>query len=157
MKTRALAYLALVACTPKPELTPEQLAAGAAVRQSWSASELPAADRSSCDLTRFYIRTPSDAQGYYDLCHAGADGSYGCLSWQSTDRMMGGSRWPVVVVSPWWRPEPTIIIHELMHAYAYCSGLFPGSDPGDREHTDPRVWSVAGGADSVESVARSMM
>jgi hypothetical protein len=155
MKWIALA-ICLASCTPAPELAPDLRAAGAAVRQAWGSAGLPAPDQGRCDVGTFHVRTPDVAE-YERDCRGVYLHSYGCLVWTTTDAWFRYKTQPVVVVSPWWRAEPNIVIHELMHAYTRCAGLRPGQDPGDSQHTDVRVWSGAGGADSVEARARSMM
>lgn len=159
-RTLALA-LALGACAPKPELSPSERAAGAAAVQAWQESGLPSAsDR--CDVRGFRIATPG-AQDYLRRCFSAPEKSWGCLNWTDSGRMFGASRVPVVVASPHFYADRSadlsaIIQHELMHALVTCAGVGPsGWDSGDREHTDARVWSAAGGETSVQARATALL
>lgn len=151
-----LLLLALTACTSAPELLPHERAAGAAAFAAWSQAGLPSPDQGRCDVRAFRVRVVS-AERFVQDCRTAPEAAYGCTAWESTNEMFRWREVPVVVIAPWWRSEPSIIVHELMHSYVRCSGLAPGSDPGDSQHTDPRVWKATGGEISVQSRAMKLL
>lgn len=149
---RAALLLALAACQPAPRPPPEHRALAAVVRHAWTEAGLPDADARDCDLRSFSVRTP-DASGYRRMCATEPSRSAACLVWEADESFFSPTRSPVVVVSPLFRVDPPLILHELLHAAAVCSGFVHG----DRLHTEARIWSAAGGADSAQSRALSMM
>lgn len=153
---RALVMLSLLAmsCTQSaPELQPFERAAGAAAMQSWRKSGLPTPDQGRCDVAAFAVRVDSDDR-FVEDCRTAPSAAYGCTTWGSTNEWFRFREYPVVTIAPWWHSEPSIIIHELLHAMEQCSGLHGDGDPG---HRDPRVWSAPGGPTSVQSRAMATL
>ena len=147
----------LCACsTPAPELQPFERAAGSALADAWTAGGFPAPTQNNCDFTRFSVRLDS-AQNYGVDCRSTPEASAGCTNFSSDGSWFSSPNYPVVVVSPDWKSEPGIIIHELLHARIYCSGSGKTGDPFDVNHADPRFWQAAGGDTSVQSRALKLL
>lgn len=156
-KPHLLLGLYLWGCAPMPQLTAVEASAGRAAKEAWAAKRMPEPTENRCDLSRFYVVVP-DAIEYRRYCpHSDPWKTAGCLAWKDSNHLYAWVQWPVVVISPKHYSEPTIVVHELMHAYQRCSKLGrPGWDLGDREHSDPRVWSAAGGENAVQTLANEL-
>ncbi len=149
-----LAILVLGSCMPKPVLKPHEEVAGRAAWDAWRLKKLPVPVHGHCNAGRFYVVTPTpdDFSKYCPMTNWKKVA--GCLSWRTSHHFFAWSEYPVVVVSPKHYSEPTIIVHELLHAYTHCAELSTNPwDPGDGDHKDPRVWSAAGGRDAAQSIA----
>ncbi len=152
----ALGALFLMGCTPAHERSLDESSWGAAALSAWQASGLPAPTRGRCDIASFRVRVVS-ASDFVQLCHTVPEAAYGCTSWDSTGEWFCWREIPIVVIAPWWKVEPSIVVHELMHAMYRCSGM-PGAYSGaNSQHLDPRVWSAAGGATSAQSRAMAII
>lgn len=153
---RALALcLAFAACgTPAPELTPAEREAGGAALAGWLAAGLPSPAQNDCVPTHFYVRL-ADASDFNRKCRSTPQAAAGCLNWEGPSAFLHPERYPIVVISPNWRSEPGIIIHELMHAFTKCAGL--GAGPMDYQHLNPRIWQAAGGESSAQAQALGLI
>lgn len=105
-----------------------------------------------CRLEGLRIETPPTEADYLKRCPLSVYGpSVACLRWSSLA--------PVAVVHPSVAlTEPLVAhqaIHELLHAYVYCSGV-AGLDYYDGRHSLAEVWAGPGGSrpDSVEQRAQ---
>lgn len=81
----------------------------------------------------------------------------GCTGYGQTNNLFAWREYPIVVISPTWKSEPGIVIHELMHAYWHCSGLPNEMGAGNVDHQDSRVWAAAGGATSAQGRALAII
>lgn len=158
MKALLISVAAITAActTAAPELRPEERAAGAALASAWTAGGFPAPTRNNCDFSRFSVRLDS-AKDYGVDCRSTPEASAGCTNFSSDGSWFSSPNYPVVVISPTWKSEPGIIIHELLHARIYCSGSGKPGDPFDVNHSDPRFWQAAGGATSVQAKALALL
>lgn len=152
----ALLCASPAACKERPRPASTELAAGDAALQAWREQGLPGPR--GCAVLSFRVERPS-ADEYTSRCRTAPDKSWGCLNWTDEGGMFGGDRVPVVVASPHFYANGEndvrhLIVHELMHALVTCASMGPsGWDAGDRNHTDARVWSAAGGEKSAQSKA----
>jgi hypothetical protein len=159
MKPAFLLLYPLLACAATPTaLRPHEQKAGAAARIAWRERGLPEPIEGRCDVDRYEVIVTTDAAGFNRYCPTSrADKTAGCLAWRSSDHWFRWRDRPLVVISPKHHSEPTIVVHELMHAYYRCAGLSKSDwDPGDRGHTDPRVWSAAGGETAAQTRADAL-
>lgn len=156
MRTLVSTLALLCACSSAaPALEPFERASGAALASAWAAGGFPPATQNSCDFSRFSVRLDS-ANDYAVDCSSPAEASAGCTNFSSDGSWFSGPNYPVVVISPTWKSEPGIIIHELLHARIYCSGSGKPGDPYDVNHADPRFWTAAGGDTSAQSRAMAI-
>lgn len=145
--------LFLFACsTPAPELQPFERAAGAALASAWNAGGFPEPTQNDCDFARFSVRI-DNAKDYAVDCRSTPEASAGCTNFSGNGSWLSSSNYPVVVISPDWKSDPGIIIHELLHARIYCSNSGKPGDPFDANHADQRFWTAAGGDTSAQSRA----
>jgi len=153
-------FLALIAsCAPLPALLPHEALAGRAVKRAWEEKGMPAPTvKAHCAVDEYQVivtKTPEEYRRYCPTSEAAK--SAGCLSWEESAHWFAWRHRPVVIVSMIHYSEPTIVVHELLHAYVQCSKLHPDPwDPGDRQHSDPRVWTSPGGADAVQTRADAL-
>lgn len=130
---------------------------GSAALSAWRAAGLPEPDQDGCDVLGFRVRL-ADRAAFVRDCRASPESSAGCLNWASSSHFFRPRLYPLIVISPNWRSEPGIIVHELMHAYVRCSRSGPSAwDAGDSQHSDPRVWTAAGGEGSAQSRAMLLL
>lgn len=156
MKAAFVALFLVCACTPASNLKPFEREAGDAVAAAWAESGLPAPTQGRCDVSKWRVRT-DDAVSFQNDCHVPAPAAGGCTAWADTDAMFAWREYPVVVISPAWKSEPGIIIHELMHAYWHCAEMPNELGPDNIDHKDPRVWQAAGGDASVQARALAIV
>ncbi len=124
-----------------------------AVHVAWSQSGLPSPG--ACG-DRVEVRRHQMIESYVDACdgmHPGLYGdaalhSAGCLT--TALRGVMGREVAVVHVAPGYLTDPDIVGHEAIHALYECA-----YGNTDAQHSDPRAWTAAGGASSVQSRARS--
>ena len=156
-RSAILAALAAASCVPPaPELLPLERSAGQAVSVAWNSAALPFPSKNDCDVSRFSVRIAS-ATDYATSCLGAPEASAGCTNFSSDGSWFSSPLYPIVVISPTWKSEPGIIVHELLHAYVYCSESGKPGDPFDANHTDSRVWKAAGGESSVQARAMSLI
>lgn len=144
------------ACVHPTELTPDERAAGNAAFTAWREAGLPEPDQGRCDVRNFQVRIASDAE-FFGLCHTAPELAYGCMHWDSSGEWFRWREIPVVVIAPWWKSEPSIIVHELQHALVRCSGIGPLGSPGDSKHSLPQVWADKGGPASSQARAMALL
>jgi len=140
-------------CAHTSTLLPHERAAGEAAKQAWAEHGMPPPTRKKrCAIDEFSVVVAKTPAEYNKYCPTSvAEKSAGCLSWTSSAHWFFWRDRPLVVVSPIHYSEPTIVVHELMHAYIQCAELGKSAwDPGDRLHADPRVWRAPGGDKSVQ-------
>lgn len=117
---------------------------------------MPEPNQDKCVVEQFYIRL-DDVDSFAFDCRSTPEAAAGCLNWTSSNHFFRPFIYPVVVISPNWRSEPSIIVHELMHAMTHCSHLDGEWTPLNFDHKDPRVWSAAGGVTSAQSRAMALL
>ena len=156
---RTLALLLLAGCAARPALLPHEALAGRAVAKAWAEKGLPAPTRQKrCDVESFDVVVTTTAADWHQWCPLADPGkTFGCLAWEYTAHWFFWRERPIVVISPMHHTEPTIVVHELMHAYTQCAALRKDPwDPADARHTDPRVWSAPGGVEAAQSRADTL-
>jgi hypothetical protein len=144
---KLIPLIALAGCAvPGPDARYE---AEYAVESAWydAGLDIPYPE---CNVESFRVIHATVTE-YWALCHGDPAKSYGCSTDEHVGGPLSGQTRPVVVVAPWWHIEPSIVVHEILHAFQRCTD---GRDPA---HADPRVWSAAGGATSVQSVAMAAL
>lgn len=143
----SLPVLLLAGCAlPTAEHEPHEVAAYEAVVEAWAAAGLPEPSN-DCHLDLFQVHQARTAAEY--PCGDPAK-SYGCMTLENYGGPMRPARVPEIYITPWHHSEPYLIVHELLHGFAICSGLGYG-------HGDPRVWQAAGGASSVQEAANQLL
>ncbi len=63
---------------------------------------------------------------------------------------------PTAVIRPGETAIESLAVHELAHWMYSCVGYGTVTDPYDKDHVDPIVWSNSEG-ESVESIAMSLL
>ena len=56
---------------------------------------------------------------------------------------------PPIEIAPGYHDDMGLVLHEALHRLLDCAYGDPNSD-----HSNPRIWSAAGGASSVQTRAR---
>ena len=154
----AVTLLALACCTPAtPELKPFERQAGIAALEGWRAAGLPEPNKNRCDVTHWSVRLDSAKDFELDCMGATPKSAAGCTNYGSDGSWFRSPTYPVVVISPEWRSEPGIIIHELMHAFWLCSDMPNQLGSGNIDHLDPRVWQAHGGDTSAQGRALGVL
>ena len=154
VRSLVLCVLAMLATSCHPtELRDFERSAGACLERAWNSSGLPSPSKGRCDVSSFSVRIDSP-ESFVEDCRTAPSSAYACTSWTTDSRLFFYRETPVVVIAPWWHSEPTVIQHELIHAYAQCSGISPD---GDARHKDARLWSSAGGSSSIQSRALALL
>ncbi len=145
----------LAACAHSPPLQRHEQVAGQAAKEAWQQRGMPPMTRKRCDVDSYQVVVTKNQEEYSKYCAMSfIETSAGCLGWGSTANWFMWREFPIVVISPRHYSEPTIVVHELMHAFIQCSEIQRDPwDPGDRQHANPRVWSAAGGTESVQWLA----
>ncbi len=148
MRRTVVALAALSACAlPDPDHQPHEDAAYEAVAQAWAEAGMPEpADRCRIDL--FEVRQVS--AGVETVCGMPAERIFACTWMESAGRPMSPTHTPIILISPIWHSEPGVLVHELLHSFAQCTG-------GGSGHNNPLIWTAAGGADSVQSRATAIL
>lgn len=153
---RCSLLLLLFGCAHAPAMLPHEIAAGEAAKRAWAERGMPpptALKRCAIDEYNVIVtHTPEELRKWCSTADPAT--TYGCLAWTSSNNWFFWRDRPLVVVAPMHHTEPTIVVHELMHAYIECAEIGNGPwDPGDRKHTNPRVWRAPGGEQSVQWLA----
>ncbi len=126
-----LALFTLAACAlPTTDHLPHEDAAYAAVAEAWAEAGMPEPS-ASCDLDRFVVHTGVD-----DVKVCGTK-AYGCVELRHEGPPMRGVSVPHISIAAWYRSEPHIIVHELLHAFSTCAGV-----GGSSNHSNPAVWGA---------------
>lgn len=149
MKKYIIGLGLLAGCAgPATNLDPMQRAAFLAVEEAWYEAGLPV-PHEDCNLDAFVV-VHATSKKYWELCGSDPQKSAGCSTSEHI-RPLQPDTVPIVVVSPKHYIEPTIITHELSHAFQRCT---TGRDYG---HSDPKVWQAAGGDSSVQARANKIL
>lgn len=78
-----------------------------------------------------------------------AEHSAGCLTYGL--RGVLGKQVALINLAPGYHDDMGLVQHECLHHASACALGRRASDPFDSGHRDPRIWSAAGGATSVQA------
>jgi hypothetical protein len=160
VRPAVLLAIALAGC-PSTSLSNSDEFVINATRQAWNAvDDLPAAHGAchNIDVVRH-----ASKRAYVDAClgvrsdayREAAENSAGCTT--TSLRGVTGETWYTLRIAPGYSDDPTLVVHEMLHALTDCTGSGPNTDPFDAGHRDVRVWKAVGGAPSVQAVAESLL